>query len=161
MYFLYVLVIHRSVSWVAFAELPALIRPVVNDSVNLLFISIVLLINNRIYLLERQLQCPGDDFGRLFPVLLLHLSECIESAGREFSTMFLIQSARILITVDNQLYQLMVLLNAGLIRQYFVFLLFLVALISYSTGVYIFVHFYLPPNDCRLPKAGEPLLEPP
>lgn len=141
LYIVYILLIHRTFSWLAFAELPALIRPVVNDSVNLIFVSIVLLINNRLHRLERQLQRPGDNFGRLFPVFLLQLSECIEAAGREFSTMFLIQSVRILITVDNQFYQLMVLLNTGLISEYYVLLIFLVALISFSTGVYIFVHF--------------------
>lgn len=143
-------------TWEGVFQALSLIRPVVNDFLNLQFISLALLINNRINRMQRHLDASRgrrqggggggnpvistrDCDNSLIYALLFRLAECIEVTNREFSSMFLIQSVRIAITVDNNCYQLLILLNSHLLREYLLVTFFVLSLISFSVAVYVAV----------------------
>lgn len=145
-------------TWEGVFQTLSLIRPVVNDFLNLQFISLALLINNRINRMQRHLDASRGRRGgggnpvisssssrtrdcdnSLIYALLFRLAECIEVTNREFSSMFLIQSVRIAITVDNNCYQLLILFDNNLIQEYLVVMFFVLSLISFSVAVYVAV----------------------
>lgn len=123
----------------AYFQILALSRPLVSDCMNLQFMSIVLVINGRIRRvrnLVREGKLSLEREGGLHS-LLLQLGECIERTNREFSLLFLLQSTRIVIAIDNNLYQVLILIETGVVPRYWILLLFLLNIILYSLGVHI------------------------
>ena len=120
-------------------QIVSLMRPVISDCVSLQFISIVLLLNNRIRRLNKAVeeQRIPLEMGRSIHSVLWQLGECLGVANQEFSLIFLLQSTRLIITVDNDIYQLVVIVNSELLESLSVVLMFVGVLVAYSLGVYL------------------------
>lgn len=123
----------------AYLQCLAMSRPIVSDCMNLQFISIVLVINGRIRRVTKLVQEGDISLGRGEGVhrLLLQLGECISQVSSEYSFLFLVQSTRLMIAMDNNLYQLLVFFNTSIMPQYWVLLLFVGNIILYSLAVYV------------------------
>lgn len=119
----------------AVLEVSATFRPVVSDFVNLQFLSLIILANNRINRMAEHIRANGDDDG-LIHAFLVRLDECIDLANREFSGIFAIQSLRLLITLDNNVYQLMMIINSGLFMDYIALLILMLIINGFSIVVY-------------------------
>lgn len=122
-------------TWDAFFQVIAIIRPVVSDFVNLQCLSIVLLINNRLrWMVERNRVNGHLDIPTRF---LFDIGNCISEANTEFSLMFLIQSVRLIITADNNIYQVIMLFKTYLYHDgTFLVIIVLVELTGFSAIVY-------------------------
>lgn len=123
----------------AYLQCLAMSRPIVSDCMNLQFISIVLVINGRIRRVIELVETGDLSLRRGEGVhrLLLQLGECISEVSSEYSFLFLVQSTRLMIAMDNNLYQLLVFFNTKIMPQYWVLLLFVGNIILYSLAVYI------------------------
>lgn len=124
----------------AVLEVSATVRPVVSDFVNLQFLSLIILANNRINRVREHIRANGDDY-LLVHAFLVRLDECIELANREFSGIFLIQSLRLLITLDNNIYQLMMIITSGLFLDYILLLILMLIINGFSVVVFTSLAF--------------------
>lgn len=114
----------------------ALLRPFVSDCVNLQFMGIVLLIKGRIRRVAVALEEDSIPLSKVHQLLTI-LCDCVQECSSQYSTIFIIQSLRIMMTLDNSIYQLIQLINSGILFQYIILAILLGNVVIYSLGVYI------------------------
>lgn len=127
-------------SWIAaFFQAVATIRPLVSDCVNLQFIGTVLMIESqirRVSLGIKEGQLPLNKECDIHQILFT-LEDTVKECNIHFSWIFLIQSIRVLVTFEQVVYQLIQYYVAGVLFEYWLFIVLFGSFYFHTFGVYI------------------------